>query len=242
MSQPVSRVSSFGLFSWRPQRLQFAVRSPLYFLVVFTFVGVVGAISGSYLTVVLSTIEKSFGLKSKEAAWIYSGNEVTQILQILFLPFIGRVKRRPLWLAVGSVISALGILVIAVPQLTNGGGGGRAEHQVAEKKGPSVGFCGGSNLDCSDPEAEASSSKDYASMGIIFFGIFLNGIGNSLFFVFGVPYMDDNTKKSNSPFQMSLMVAARVVGPSIGYLLGSYSLKLYVNPSEDPGFDETDPR
>ena len=32
----------------------------------------------SYLTAVLSNIERRFGLQSKEVAWIYSGNEISQ--------------------------------------------------------------------------------------------------------------------------------------------------------------------
>ena len=69
----------------------------------------------AYLTVVLSTIEKEFGLKSKEAAWVYSGNEIAQICFIVFLPFVGRVKRRPLYIGVAAIISAIGMFLIAVP-------------------------------------------------------------------------------------------------------------------------------
>ena len=75
----------------------------------------------SYMTVVLSTIEKEFGLKSKEAAWVYSGNEISQILFILFIPFIGRAKRRPLYIGIAAFISALGMLLISVPYLAGMG-------------------------------------------------------------------------------------------------------------------------
>ena len=75
----------------------------------------------SYLSVVLSTIEKEFGLKSKEAAWVYSGNEISQILFIVFLPFVGRAKRRPLYIGIAAIISAIGMLLIAVPHFAGRG-------------------------------------------------------------------------------------------------------------------------
>ena len=34
----------------------------------------------------------------------------------------------------------------------------------------------------------------------------------------------------------------RLLGPTLGFLLGSYCLKTYVEPSIDPGFEEGDPR
>ena len=75
----------------------------------------------SYLSVVLSTVEKEFGLQSKEAAWVYSGNEISQILFIVFLPFVGRAKRRPLYIGIAGVISAIGMLLIAVPHFAGRG-------------------------------------------------------------------------------------------------------------------------
>jgi hypothetical protein len=34
----------------------------------------------------------------------------------------------------------------------------------------------------------------------------------------------------------------RLLGPTLGFLLGSYCLKTYVQPSINPGFEEGDPR
>ena len=42
----------------------------------------------TYLSSCLSTIEKQFGIKSQEAAWVFSGNEISQIPLIFFLPFL----------------------------------------------------------------------------------------------------------------------------------------------------------
>ena len=52
--------------------------------------------------------EKQFGIRSQEAAWIFSGNEISQIFFILVLPFLPRIKKRTLWTSIAMIFSALG--------------------------------------------------------------------------------------------------------------------------------------
>ena len=112
--------TSCGLFSWRPYWLQKYLSHKL-FVFVYVLLGVSQSMVFSYLTVVLSTIEKQFGVKSTEIAFVYSGNEISQICFILFLPFVGRAKRRPLLMGLASMISACGMFLIAMPYLAGRG-------------------------------------------------------------------------------------------------------------------------
>ena len=114
------RETTCGLFSWRPSWLQKFLSHKL-FVVVYVLMGVSQSMVFSYLTVVLSTIEKQFGVKSTEIAWIYSGNEISQICFIIFLPFVGRAKRRPLLMGLASMASACGMFLIAMPYLAGRG-------------------------------------------------------------------------------------------------------------------------
>ena len=109
-----------GLFTWRPVWIQKLLSYKL-FLLLYMIISGTQTVILSYLTVVLSTIEKEFGLKSKEAAWIYSGNEIAQICFIVFLPFVGRLKRRPLFIGLAAIISAIGMFLIAVPYFAGRG-------------------------------------------------------------------------------------------------------------------------
>lgn len=113
----MNKSTSCGLFNWRPKWGQKFANQKVY-LFLFAVIGVIQSMSFTYLTSVLSTIEKRFGLKSKEATWIYSGNEISQICFIAFLPFVGRVKRRPLFMGLSIMLSALGLLIIAFPHFT----------------------------------------------------------------------------------------------------------------------------
>ncbi len=51
-----------GLFGWRPRWLQRFV-TPKAFIALLSIIGLLGTIIFSYLTVVLSTIERRFGLQ-----------------------------------------------------------------------------------------------------------------------------------------------------------------------------------
>ena len=64
-----------GLWVWRPKWLQKFARKEVYTLV-YSLIGIIQGMGFSYLTAVLSTIEKQFGIKSKETAWVFSGNEI----------------------------------------------------------------------------------------------------------------------------------------------------------------------
>ena len=41
--------------------------------------------------------------------------------------------------------------------------------------------------------------RDWAGMVAIFSGFFITGVGTSFFYSFGIPYIDDNVSKNNSP-------------------------------------------
>ena len=68
----------------------------------------------------------------------------------------------------------------------------------------------------------------------MFFGILLIGIGNACIISLGTPYLDDNTSKNKSPMALSFGFAARNAGPAIGYVLGYFCLRDFVDPSSMP--------
>ena len=112
--------NSCGLFNCRPSWLQ-RFLSYKAFIVVYLLLGISQSMIFGYLSVVLSTVEKQFGVKSAEIAWVYSGNEISQICFIVFLPFVGRVKKRPLVMGLASVISASGMFLIILPYMIGRG-------------------------------------------------------------------------------------------------------------------------
>ncbi len=113
------RETTCGLGSWRPAFLQPLASKKVYMF----FYGALGIVQGmffTYLSATLSTLERQFGIKSKEAAYMMSGNEISQILFAFAMPIMIRLRRRPLWTAIGLCCSALGCFLMAVPHLMAG--------------------------------------------------------------------------------------------------------------------------
>ena len=81
--------------------------------------GAIQGMSYTYLSSVLTTIEKQFGIKSQEAAWIFSGNEISQIFFIFVLPFLTRLQKRIMWTSVALIVSAVSKATISIQYLHN---------------------------------------------------------------------------------------------------------------------------
>lgn len=228
--------TSCGLFNWRPQWLQCFATKQAY-VIFYVIIGVIQGMSFTYLSSVLSTVERQFGIKSKEAAWIFSGNEISQIFLVFLLPFLNRIKRRTLWTSIATVIGGFGILLCSAPFFWTDKAkyeGGWTQSGVKEGQ-----LCGDEQEkeDCSD----GGSSKDYAGMIALFFGFVISGVATSFYYAFGIPYVDDNVPKDNSPMFLGFMGASRTLGPALGFVLGSACLKLYVVPGGGGALQEGDP-
>ena len=50
-----------------------------------------------------------------------------------------------------------------------------------------------------DQRCKVERVRDWPGLAIIFIGFFISGIGTSFFYSFGVPYIDDNVSRKNSP-------------------------------------------
>ena len=106
--------SECGIWNFRPRWLQCFV-SQKFFLFNYAIIGVIQGMTFSYANVVLSTIEEQFGFKDYEIAWIYSGNEIIQVLCVLLVPFTVRVRKRPLFISMALMATILGLLIMALP-------------------------------------------------------------------------------------------------------------------------------
>jgi len=226
-----------GLGSCRPSWLQPLASKQVYVLL-YAILGAVQGMGHTYLSSVLSSMEKQFGIKSEEAAWIFSGNEISQIFFIFFFPLLARIRRRSLWTSVAMLLSALGTFLCAFPFLL--GEKSQYEGTWGDEAEERKHLCG-EKVDEENCE-HAGTGRDWSGMVTIFFGYFITGIGSSFFYSFGIPYIDDNVSKQSSPLVLSFILAGRTLGPSFGFLLGSATLRIYVYPGHQrEGLTEGDP-
>lgn len=243
-----TRTNECGLGSCRPKWLQ-RFATPKSFMTVFGLLGTIQAMAFVYFISTLTTMERRFGIPSKITGLMLSGNEISQILLSLILSYAGGQRNRPLWLAWGTVLSAFSCFVLVIPHLLYGPGDKAialskefASHQVINQTSLEIrermGLCSKER-----PEKECEEG-DYSILPplLVFLSQFILGIGTTLSHSLGQPYIDDNTKKTNTPMLLGLTLALRTLGPAFGFFVGYFCLSYYVDPSLTPLIDSQDPR
>ncbi|XP_023314280.1 solute carrier organic anion transporter family member 4C1-like isoform X2 [Trichogramma pretiosum] len=233
------------------------------FIAVYAVLGTVQAMAFIYVVVCLTTLEKRFKIPTQTIGIILSGNEISQILSIVLI-YYGGSGHRPRWISVGVALSSLSCFVLALPHAIYGPGQDALSltmeylnASLVENSDSNNGNNNKDSLVCSlqsndnnkdsllDHEQCNQTQLDDTSVVprlIVFFSQFILGIGTTLYYVLGQPYIDDNTKKKNTPMLLGITFAFRTIGPALGFVLGYLCLNLYVDPSLHPVIEKTDPR
>ncbi|XP_043494438.1 solute carrier organic anion transporter family member 74D isoform X2 [Polistes fuscatus] len=240
--------NSCGIFGIYPKWLRDRA-TPKNFIAVYGLLGTVQAMAFIYIVVTLTTLEKRFKIPSRTTGLILSGNEISQILSLI-LTYYGGSGHRPRWIAVGVGLSALSCLILALPHFIFGPG---RDAMALTKEyldqtllnattvPRDIAICPRMNEPehCDD---EALLDVSLLPRLLVFLSQFILGIGTTLYYGLGQTYLDDNTKKKNTPMLLGFTFALRTVGPAIGFLLGYGCLSLYIDPTLHPVITKKDPR
>ena len=133
---------------------------------------------------------------------------------IFALPFLGLIKKRTLWTSLSMMLTACGLLLCALPFLLRDRAdyvGGWATHGAGDS------LCGAQT---GEEDCDKHAVRDTQGMVLVFVGFFISGIGSSFFHSFGIPYIDDNINKNQSPAFLGLIYASRTLGPGLGAIVG----------------------
>ncbi|XKL63602.1 hypothetical protein PGB90_005966 [Kerria lacca] len=87
-----------------------------------------------------------------------------------------------------------------------------------------------------------NDNTNILSFYIFFFSQIILGIGTAVYWTCGATYLDDNVRKNIVPALLAIVQVIRLFGPTIGFLMSSYALKLYVDPYLTPNINNEDPR
>ena len=96
-----------------------------------------------------------------------SGNEISQFLFLFLMPYMVKVKRRPLWTAAGLSVSALGCLLLVIPHFTSDYSLLEKEVETTSNTTSTTGLCG-INDNPSSSRCDGEGKKE-VSLSLIFF-------------------------------------------------------------------------
>ncbi|XP_059622635.1 solute carrier organic anion transporter family member 74D-like [Phlebotomus argentipes] len=219
---------------------------------------VISGISGAffisrftYFYGTISTIEKRFKIPSRNIGYQNIGHEIVLIVVAICVTYFAGKGHKPRWIGVGLLATTLSCFLMAVPHFIYGGGSAES-FSVEYGSDPSrddaadilerekrKGLC---NSDA-DYAAKCDTDEGHIEPQIMFFiAQMIAGIGSALFSSLSTIYMDDNVKRENTPFLISIMYFLGMTGPLMGYALAGFCVKFFVAPSLTPTIEDSDPR
>ncbi|EDW28766.1 GL18770 [Drosophila persimilis] len=243
-----------GLANWHPAWLQKYATTKM-FMGVYGLLGTIQAMSYMYFIVTLTTLEKRFKIPSQTTGIILSGNEISQIMLSLILSYIGGQRNRPRWIAWGIVFCGLSCYILVLPHFIYGAGQDvlqfTKEYQDSLINSTSDSGIPLPNVTSTQSEQLCGVGKKeegcddlftYVPLVLIFLSQFVLGVGNTLYYSLGQTYLDDNTKKTNTPLMLAVAMSLRMIGPVVGFFFGYISLNTFIDPTKTPLIDSKDPR
>ncbi|KAJ8955397.1 hypothetical protein NQ318_003495, partial [Aromia moschata] len=235
------------------------------FLIVFCIAWVLQGMYHTYFVSAITTIEKLFQIQSKITGIIMSATEIGQIGSSLLLTYYGGQGHRPKWIAWGMVLFAVSSFTCSLPHFIYGRQLISANDLTGITKEPNVckayptnstffmhvsnnsSAYGVSNILQTCEEEVTTGHRIQPSvtnivLAIFFISLLGVGMGQTAVYTLGIPYIDDNVASKESPLYFAITIGVRILGPALGFIVGSLCTSVYADLSVDPKIDTTDPR
>ena len=189
-----------GCGSCQPKCLQPLAKPIVYLLSVCFLVFTQAFLVTGYTNSILTSIERRYNLRSSEAGLIAGSYDMTSILALIVVSYLGDSYNRCKWMGAGAIIMSIGTAIFIFPHFL--GGPYKTSSFNTTNSGASLCNISGQSglkdiaispvkLDCSvqNPETWALAIFIIAQLTI--------GIGTAPIFTLGPTYLYDNVKSSS---------------------------------------------
>uniref|UniRef100_A0A8D0FBW6 Solute carrier organic anion transporter family member n=1 Tax=Strix occidentalis caurina TaxID=311401 RepID=A0A8D0FBW6_STROC len=195
-----------------------------------------------YLKSSISTIERRYGLSSQTSGLLASFNEVGNTLLIVFISYFGSRVHRPRFIGCGAILVSLAAFLMSLPHFITGPY--EYDQSIVNNSWMQTGVrWSWGNL--SDAGCTPHAAREnHEVLLVMFIAQALLGIGGVPIQPFGISYIDDFASERNSPLYLGILFSVTVIGPGVGFMLGSTMLRFYVDIDKVTGVQLTnkDPR
>ncbi|RWS11071.1 Solute carrier organic anion transporter family member 5A1-like protein [Dinothrombium tinctorium] len=235
-----------SFFGWRPGWIHYLV-NPKMFLLNFSLIGVLRTAYFTYLISVMSTLEKRYAFPSKLSAFILIADNISGMIVSPFVGYFGSKFKGPTVIGCGMMLVSLSCILSGMPYLIYG----PALHFLQEdattihSSFSKANLENGENYEMCGENVEQCAKGHPFQMGayiLLWIASFVNGLGYTTFWTIGLPYIDNNVKKKNSPIYLSVSTVVRLTGVTFGFFLSGFALRLYENPTYSIDLPRKDPR
>ncbi|XP_055850683.1 solute carrier organic anion transporter family member 4A1 [Episyrphus balteatus] len=187
-----------------------------------------GLIVNGFINISITTIERRFGLRSRQTGLVASGYDIASFICLVPVSYFGgRIgASKPRWIAWGIILMGFGSIVFALPHFI------ASSYKATFAEDNTCQNDRNSTVDyCNEEFTSNSLEKENLSWSVWFFfaAQLLHGAGASPLFTLGVTYIDENVSKKMSSVYLGIYYTMAVIGPAIGYVLGGQLLQIYTD-------------
>ncbi|XP_071943465.1 solute carrier organic anion transporter family member 2A1-like [Antedon mediterranea] len=106
-----------GIGRFTPLWLQWFANPKIFVLILLpTLVLIISAVT--YTGAILTTIEKEFQISSTESGFLTVISDITGVICVVFVAFLGHNSHRPRWIGTGILIVGIGLFISALPHFS----------------------------------------------------------------------------------------------------------------------------
>uniref|UniRef100_A0A8C4XZP1 Solute carrier organic anion transporter family member n=1 Tax=Gopherus evgoodei TaxID=1825980 RepID=A0A8C4XZP1_9SAUR len=192
--------------------------------------------SGSYMKSMSTQIERRFEISSSVVGIIDGSFEIGNLMVMILVSYLGSKVHRPKVIAAGCLIMSFGTFLSVMPHFLMGRYNYERIQLTEENSSTSLSACSlvlplhHPTLDAVEMTRELKNSGNSYLWIFVLMGNLLRGIGEAPIMPLGVSYVDDFSKEENSAFYIgNKLISCGMVGPTLGFLLGSFCANLWVD-------------
>ncbi|XP_075680829.1 solute carrier organic anion transporter family member 74D-like [Dermatophagoides pteronyssinus] len=229
-----------GIGAFRPQWMQ-PFASANFFVINFSILAILQGALFTYMVGIISTLEKRYAFETKVSGFILIADNLSQMIVSPIVGYLGSKYNRSRLIAVGELIVGLSCFLSATPYFIYGTAA-HLDSQILNRTSVTNSEMCIAGKDSRYCEHHEGHSTVILAVVLLWLACCLNGLGYTAFYTIGLPHIDDNIKKKNSPVYLSSISTIRLLGPTLGFVLSSICLQFYENPLMPPSFNNHDPR
>lgn len=191
--------------------------------------GIQGMVVNGFVNVVITTIERRFGLRSSQSGLVAGGYDIASFLCLVPVTYLGgrAGASKARWIAWGVVLIGCGSLLFATPHFLAGPYRGASHHEDTCRSDNSTKMPVAGECDASQGSGSPADSNLY--LWLFLLGQLLHGAGSAPLFTLGVTFIDENVSKKMSSVYLGVFYMMATVGPALGYVVGGQLLRVYTD-------------